>query len=102
MAKETSKSIFKRGKQMIEKAIQNGTTPEDLENHHYGGMLILSSVAIGRTYGGIDDSKVEQARLLLSRSYDALRKYCNPIKRDIASMFSGYQKERLEKLASFS
>jgi len=101
MTKETFESIFEKGKQMIEGALNNGTSPEDLENHHYDGMLILGSVAIERTYGGIDNFKVEQARLLLSKSYDALRKYCNPIKSNVTSMFSRWQKERLERLASF-
>jgi len=101
MAKETPRSMFEEGEQMIEEAIKNGTNPKNLKNHHYGGMLVVGSIALGKSYGKIDDSEVKQAKLLLSRSYEALKKYSNPIKRDIASMFSRWQKERLEKLASF-
>lgn len=102
MAKSNPRDIYEKGKRMILDVLSKGTEAKNLKNHHYGAMLIVHAVSLGRSYGGIDDSDVEQAKLLLSRSRGALKKYCKSegCEFEVGSMFLRFQEERLETLAS--
>ena len=99
---KTPINVFEQGEKLLETVIDGETTPDNLENHHYGAMLVSSATITGRVYDTLSQIYVDRAMKLLNRSCDVLKKYIKSTQSDIASLFLKFQEDRLQQLTEYA